>query len=83
MLKEWRLENGLTLAQAAQRIGLSGAGAATAYQRYETGRHRADADTVERILAMTGGRVGPNEMHAVRLQYLRESGRLSPQEAAE
>lgn len=76
MLKTWRIENGLTLAQAADRLGLIGAGAATAYQRYETGRHRADADLVEKIAAMTAGIVGPSEMHAIRLRYLREAGRI-------
>ncbi|MCF1452271.1 hypothetical protein ACQZ61_04210 [Agrobacterium vitis] len=47
-----------------------GIGYARNYQRYESGAHSADAPVIEKIRRMTNGAVGPDDMHADRMEWL-------------
>ena len=69
MLKEWRIESGMTQAECAKALGLLGG--ARSFQRIEVGETGADADMVERIRLLTSGAVTPNDMHAIRLDWLK------------
>lgn len=69
--KDWRIASNRTLAECAEALGIEGGG--RTLQRIETGENRADADMVERILAFTGGEVTAQDMHAVRLAWLKEN----------
>jgi transcriptional regulator with XRE-family HTH domain len=68
MLKQWRLSRGYTLSEAAGLLAIENA---RTYQRYEEGENRPDAPIVERILATTSGEVTLDDMHALRIQWLR------------
>lgn len=68
-LREWRLTHKLTLAGCAEMLGV---GHARNFQKYETGENRPDAPMVERIVVMTGGVVALDDIHAQRLDWLRE-----------
>lgn len=69
MLKEWRINSGMTQAECAKALGLLGG--ARSFQRIEAGETGADADMVERICILTAGAVTPADMHAVRLNWLK------------
>ncbi|MCG6115072.1 MAG: hypothetical protein MEQ84_07720 [Mesorhizobium sp.] len=70
-LKAWRLEEGRSQGECASALRLEGG--ARSFQRIETGQNKADADLVERIAAMTAGRVSAEDMHATRLDWLKEN----------
>ncbi|PWE58360.1 hypothetical protein DEM27_00045 [Metarhizobium album] len=59
----------MTLASCALRLGV---GHARNFQKYETGENRPDAPMIDRIIEMTGGAVTLQDMHEVRLEWLRE-----------
>lgn len=69
-LKKWRLTQTLSMAEAAQRMGLE---SARTYHRYESGENRPDAPLVERILSVTEGAVTVQDLHQQRLDWLREN----------
>ena len=77
-LKSWRTKQDLTLAEAAAKFGLGGPNPARSYQRIETGESRADADLVDVIRKVTGGKVTPADMHETRLEYLRQNDKVRP-----
>lgn len=68
-LRTWRTN--LKLSQSACAAALALAGGARSYQRIETGENGADADLVARILILTGGQVSTEDMHQVRLNWLK------------
>lgn len=69
-LHEWRIKTGATLADAAQRIGITGTGPARAFQRLERGEHKIDAPMAAQIVERTGGAVTLEDMHNTRLAFL-------------
>jgi transcriptional regulator with XRE-family HTH domain len=69
MLKDWRISKNFSQGECAQSLGL--AGGARSFQRLETGENKADSDMVEKIMALTGGAVTAQDMHDVRLAWLR------------
>lgn len=71
MLKTWRISVGKSQGECAAKLGL--AGGARTFQRIEAGAVRADADVIERIVAMTNGVVTAHHMHEVRLAWLRSN----------
>lgn len=62
-----RVRLGLTWAQFGAALGLSGRQAL----RIAAGEAEAGAEVVERIRELSVGDVGPEEMHATRLAWLR------------
>jgi len=64
----WRKQRNLSQANMAQFLGLAGA---RTFQRYECGENRADAPLVELIQAKTEGAVTAQDMHEIRLSWLR------------
>jgi transcriptional regulator with XRE-family HTH domain len=69
MLREWRLTKTRSQADCATALGLEGG--ARSYQRIEVGENNTDADMVERIAILTDGAVSAEDMHRVRLAWLR------------
>lgn len=69
MLKNWRKAEGKTLAEVASLLGM--AGGARTFQRIEAGEVSPDADMVARIVALTAGAVTAQDMHEIRLSWLR------------
>jgi transcriptional regulator with XRE-family HTH domain len=69
MLKDWRTSKELSQGECAGLLGL--AGGARSFQRLETGENKADSDMVEKIMKLTGGAVSAQDMHDVRLTWLR------------
>lgn len=69
-IRDWRILNEMTMAEAAKRLGLD---SARTYQRYETGENRPDAPMLVLIQRMTAGAVTVEDMHRLRLRWLREN----------
>jgi hypothetical protein len=70
MLKQWRSSQGKSQGECALVLGMRGG--ARSFQRIETGESSADADTIDRIVRMTGGAVTVKDMHDIRLAWLRQ-----------
>lgn len=70
-LAEWRKSQGLTLSDAAARLGIADANPARTLQRFETGERRPSATVVSSIEAATAGAVTAQDMHDVRLHWER------------
>lgn len=68
-LREWRKSSDLTLQACADAMGLAGGG--RTFQRLERGEVNCDADMVAKIAALTGEAVGAQDMHDVRLAWLK------------
>lgn len=62
------MQGELTMAEAAMLLCLD---SPRTYQRYETGENRPDAPMVERIRAVSHGRVTIFDLHVQRLDWLR------------
>lgn len=67
-LRTWRTTEDLTMAEAALLLSIE---SARTYQRYELGENRPDAPVMERIRIATSGQVTLDDMHELRLQWLR------------
>lgn len=67
-LRQWRRTHRISQIDMAKTLGLQ---SQVTYRRYEVGEHRADAPIVERIVAVTKGQVTAQDMHEVRLEWLR------------
>lgn len=67
-LREWRQTQKYSLTEMANRTGF---GNSMTWWRYEVGEHRVDAPVVERIVAVTNGQVTAQDMHEVRLEWLK------------
>lgn len=66
-LREWRTENGISLAWLAERLSVR----VSTVSRWESGAIPTDADVVDRLESLTGGAVRAADMHAVRLAWLK------------
>lgn len=69
LLRDWRNSHDRSQGDCALALCLDGG--ARSFQRIETGENKADADLVERIVRLTGGSVTAEDMHAVRLAWLK------------
>lgn len=69
-IRDFRKEKGLTLAQAAAALCISGANPSRTLQRIELGESRWDAQMVERIIEWSGGMVTLQDLHETRLEFL-------------
>lgn len=69
-LFDWRTANQLTLSAMAARLGLQGVNPGRTLHRIETGEREARADLAARIVAATGGEVGPSDLLATRMEWL-------------
>lgn len=70
-LREWRLVRKLGLAETARALGISGVNPGGTLARIEVGSRQPDADMIERIVILTGGAVSADDMHSVRLGWLK------------
>lgn len=66
-LKSWAAGSGNSLKWLADRVGVS----VSAMSRWASGESLPDADMVDRIVTLTEGAVTAEDMHAVRLAWLR------------
>jgi transcriptional regulator with XRE-family HTH domain len=84
MLSTLIIENGLTVAAAARRFGISGVNPGRTLDRIMSGERQPDADMISRIIEITAGAVTAADMHATRLDWLKTNRpeRFAP-EAAE
>lgn len=73
--KTWRLENSHTLAVVAERAGIKGENPSRTYSRYENGERDCPAPVVEAVREMSGGAVGAEAWHQVRVAWLGRSGK--------
>ncbi|MGY6709741.1 MAG: helix-turn-helix domain-containing protein [Rhizobiaceae bacterium] len=71
MMKAWRIERGLSVAETARALGIGGVNPGGTLARIEAGSRQPDADMVARIVRLTQGAVTPADMHATRLDWLR------------
>lgn len=85
LLKEWRLNQGWSLAKMAEALHLAGRYPAETVRRWEGGESRPDADAVARIEVVTAMEVTAVDMHEVRLFWLKQTQpqRFESLEAAE
>ena len=72
-LEGWRLELRLSYEKLAEHIGVSGASQA---HKYASGALRPPPEILENIMRVTGGRVGPLQMHRTRMAWLKAHGRM-------
>jgi transcriptional regulator with XRE-family HTH domain len=72
-LKTWRVENKLTLADLAARLGLTGPNPGRNLQRIEMGENRPDADLIAAIERFTDGAVDAAAMNETRLAWLKSN----------
>jgi transcriptional regulator with XRE-family HTH domain len=72
-LAEWRKANNLSCDDVAKGLGLDGERDASSVWNWETGRSRPDADVVERIIDFTKNEVSADDMHRVRLAWLKDN----------
>ena len=70
-LKDWRLAAGLSIAELARELGIAGVNPGGTLARIETGARQADATMTDRIIRRTAGAVAADDMHQVRLEWLR------------
>jgi hypothetical protein len=68
--KTWRLSEGLTLAIVAAKVGIAGSNPSRTYGRYETGERDCPASVVEAVRKLSGGKIGAEAWHAVRVGWL-------------
>ena len=81
MLKQWRTDRKLTLAEAAALLGICGKNPARTYQRYETGeRSISDPVLIDRIEHATDGKITATHIQKWRLAM---ASQHSAPEAAE
>lgn len=73
MLQDWIAREGLTVTAAARRLGIGGVNPGRTLDRIISGERQPDADMVARIELVTDGAVTAQDMHAVRLAWLREN----------
>lgn len=66
----WRRNNGLTLADVAIAIGISGNNPSATYARYERGLNAAPAKIVEAIMHLSAGAVTAASWQAMRMEFL-------------
>jgi len=71
--KTWRLEAGLSLSTVAKQAGIAGANPARTYDRYERGESVCPADVIERVRAMSDGKVDAESWQSVRLAHIHAS----------
>lgn len=69
-LKEWRSTQTHTLADVAEKIGISGRNPSRTLQRYEDGSQWPDAPLLDAIIALTNEQVTLQDMHDTRLEWL-------------
>jgi DNA-binding transcriptional regulator YiaG len=72
-LVDWRKANNLSCADVARGLDLDGERDSASVWNWETGRSRPDADIIERLRVFSNGQVTADDMHAVRLAWLREN----------
>ncbi|WP_406871597.1 helix-turn-helix transcriptional regulator [Aminobacter sp. P9b] len=70
-LRDWRTHKKLGFAELARALGIEGVNPGGTLARMETGCRQPDADMVERIVRFTDGAVTAEDMHAVRLAWLK------------
>lgn len=73
MMRDWRLSHGLSLAEMARNLGITGKNPGGTLGRIEVGSRQPEADVIERIVLFTGGGVTAADMHAVRLAWLKSN----------
>lgn len=61
----------MSLAETARALGITGVNPGGTLARIEVGSRQPDADMIERIGRLTEGSVTPEDMHAVRLDWLK------------
>lgn len=72
LFRDWRVSRGLNQTETGRLLGIEGVNPGGTLRRLEDGSRPADADMVERIVALTEGAVTAGDMHAVRLAWLKE-----------
>ena len=82
-LASWRhsFDPKLTLAAAAERLGIVGKNPARTYQRYETGESAIDAIMAADIVERTCGAVSHHDLATIRAEWMRanmDNRRRSP-----
>lgn len=73
LLKEWRLNQGWSLAKMAEALHLDGRYPAETVRRWEGGESRPDADAVAKIELVTSMEVKAVDMHDARLAWLKQT----------
>jgi hypothetical protein len=68
-IRDWRISEKLTVPAILARLDLQVT--ERTWHRMERGQTPVDADVVERIVAMTGGAVTVQDMHDLRLEFLK------------
>lgn len=64
--KEWRIENGFSLAAVAARLGLGGKNARATYRRWEAGMSRCPLEIVVAVEDLSEGRVTASDWARLR-----------------
>ena len=73
---DWRKSQKIRLIEIARLLGVGGSGNPGRHiWRWERGETRPDADHVQRIFILSGGRVTPQDWHETRLGWLKQQGR--------
>jgi DNA-binding transcriptional regulator YdaS (Cro superfamily) len=78
-LASWRTSQDpkLTLAAAAQLLGIGGSNPARTYQRYETGENAVDARLAGEIVRRTDGAVTYEDLANIRAAWMRLNTKVS------
>lgn len=69
-LKDWRIQQNLSLADFGRMLGIGGVNPGRTAQRIETGEQAFDADMAERVRKVTADAVRVEDLHQTRLQWL-------------
>lgn len=75
--RTWRISQGLTQRELAQRAGINGRNPSRTYDRYERGISDCPAAVVEAVRIASAGVVGAEAWHAVRLSHLQRKERAA------
>jgi transcriptional regulator with XRE-family HTH domain len=70
-LRDWRIDAQISLRELAEKLGITGANPARNVQRYEKGFATMPSELIFRLEQLTDGQVTAQDMHEVRLEWLR------------
>lgn len=80
--KTWRIEQKLSLAAIAAKVGLSGKNPAVTYRRWEVGASRCPDSIVVQMERLTEGRVTADDWLRARLSYSSSQGVIAAGDGA-
>jgi transcriptional regulator with XRE-family HTH domain len=72
--RKWREKAGFTLARVAVEVGIDGQNPARTYARYERGENQCPVTVIEKVRALSRGRVTAESWCAVRSAFLGNAG---------